>query len=361
MNQNPITVISDHFNQQLIPLMHNIDFIYSPISILIGLLLVYIGSNGRTRQQLKQVLGIKFKDAQLIEYLNDLMANKDVQIGNAMIIKQSYHIKPNYFHQIKQLKAQLIPFQQISEAVNRSNLWVKMQTKGLIPKLLNMSDVNARTRMIIINTIYFKGLWRHQFNPKNTQIAPFTNYQRNQVNCSLMKNSIKIPYYENNQYQMIELPYQSRDFVMGVVLPKNPNFLNQFMTNPSILQIDQIPLEKRRVHLYLPKFTHRQKFEPLDLLKTLGITDLFDNSKSDLSLINDQEPLSISKVIHESVVTVDEDGTQAAAATALMMEVGAAPPQAEKEPVIFKADHSFYYYIRSTFPNLIYFNGIFNG
>lgn len=355
-----IGAISNNLHMQLLPLIDRMNFVYSPLSLTLALLLVYLGSAGQTRVQMQNILGIKVQDSHLLDAIRQFMTSTTANIGNAFIIRQKFVILPTYAKQINVLKSQIIPFNNASEAVNRSNLWVSLQTKGLIPKLLTPSNISSSTNLIIINTIYFKGQWIYSFDKYNTQDATFTTFEHAQITLPLMNKTMYIPYYETARYQLIELPYRDQPFVMGILLSKDPLFLSHFLSNPNMVAIGQLPLSSHDVDVFLPKFTHKQRLQPMNLFQTLGIVDLFDLSKCNLSLITRQQSLYVGDVIHEAVVKVNEEGTEAAAATAMIMPESALMPS-EKRVIQFKADHTFYYYIKPTNNNIIYFSGIFNG
>lgn len=362
MSSIPISSISNHFNQQILPLMRDINFVYSPLSISFALLLVYLGSNGNTKIQLQDFFGINTIDnANLMNNMLQIIKSNEVQVGNAFIIKQKYQILPEYYLLINYLKTQLIPFNKPQEAIQRSNLWVNLQTRGLIPQLLSPNDIGQQTTMIIINTVYFKGQWSTPFDVADTQNNSFYTYQGKEVTLPLMTKTTNVPYYDDINYQSIELSYENSNFVMGIILPKNNKFIDNFMSNPKIIPIGNIPFHDTMVKIFLPKFTQKQKLEPIDLLRSLGVTDIFDFSKADLSLINNTDPLYINNIVHETIVKVNEEGTEAAAATALITDECMAMPTEEPKSILFRADHTFYYYIRSTKDQTIYFNGIFNG
>lgn len=357
-----IGIISNNLNQELLPLVDRMNVIYSPLSLTLALLLVYLGAGGQTRLQLKNVLGINISDDNLLKDINRLITMSNANIGNAFIMRERYVIRDNYAGQIASLKTQIIPFKNSVEAAQRSNLWVNLQTKGLIPNLLSPMDINPATNIIIINTIYFKGKWLNEFSFDNNIKAPFETYEGPEVILPLMRETMNIAYYDHQKYQLIELPYQNQSIVMGIVLPKKPAFLNEFLSNPSVIPIGQVKTNIDKIEVYLPKFTHRQRLSPTNLFKTLGINDLFDQSKANLSLINDSvPPLYVSNIIHEAVIKVNEKGTEAAAATAMMMRAMAMPPGPVEKITQFRADHTFYYYLRDTTNNAIYFSGIYNG
>ena len=198
------------------------------------------------------------------------------------------------------------------------------------------------TMMLILNTIYFKANWSKKFDKKSTTKMDFVGGKQ----VDMMRQVEKFNYYEDDNVQIVQMGYVGDDFSMVIILPKSN--LDLVGLN-KVLKPEYFNLTKsasKRVDLYMPKFTQRSKMGLIPNLQKLGVNDLFNNA--DLSLIGDK--IFVSAIIHEAVVIVDEEGTEAAAVTAITVTLRSAP-----KLTLFKADHPFIYYIKHNKSNLILF------
>jgi len=236
------------------------------------------------------------------------------------------------------------------------NAWVEKRTRDKIKDLLPDGSVNAMTRMILVNAIYFKGDWLHAFDPKHTTDAPFWISPEQRVSVPMMKlRETRFAYGENNCFQTLELPYEGEEVSMVLILPKTKDGLSHIEQcfEPGNLKASTEDMRKREVNVFLPRFKVESTFASLKRdLATLGLTDAFDAQRADFSGIS-SETLFISDVVHKAFVEVNEEGTEAAAATGVIIRTTAMPPP----PQTFRADRPFIFLIRENASGKILFMG----
>jgi len=235
------------------------------------------------------------------------------------------------------------------------NSWVSDKTRNKINDLLAPGTLDSSTRMVLVNAIYFKADWVAQFDPNDTGDAPFTRLDGSQTQVKMMNNGeLNLLYVKGDGYQAVELPYNGDTAAMDIIMPDEGNFqifesaLDQGRLNTVFTSMQPTPIA-----LGLPKFTFTTDFSLSDQLKSLGMTDAFDPHKADFSGMTGNRDLSISDVVHKAFVAVDEKGTEAAAATAVIM-VGMAAPTQKVHLVI---DHPFIFVIRDLKSHQILFAG----
>lgn len=343
------TKIFNELNNEL-----NNDSVFSPMSITFALSLLHQGAEGNTDTELTNLFNNKYTLNELNQ-LYKLFNNDIMKMTNALLINKKYKVNDQYLDSIKKLV--LIEYDDFGNKkliVNKVNNYIEKNTNNMIKNILQENDIDALTILILINTIYFKAKWLHEFKSNNTEKMQFNNKSKNELlQVDMMYQENYFDYYENDNIQLLEMSYKNKDYAMGIVLPKGNDI-------PPKLTSDQIDefinnLKRENVELHLPKFKHRKNIQLVPLLQKLGVNDLF-NSSAKLSIAKEAY---ISKIIHEAVVIVDETGTEAAAVTvAVMTAMMAMPP---KKKIIFKADHPFIYYIRYKPNNMLLFYGAFYG
>ncbi len=216
--------------------------------------------------------------------------------------------------------------------------------------------LDATTRLVLANAIYFKGDWFAPFEP-NSQPAPFTKVDGSTVNAPLMFRHAQTAYASGSDYQAVELPYQGGRVSLVPLLPPADQFgaFEQSLTAGKTAAI-LAALQPADAALYLPRFKYDTSLLLSDALKALGMPLAFDSAQADFSGATGQRDLFISNVIHKAYVAVDEKGTEAAAATAVIM-AGAGAPANPQQPVVVRADHPFIFFIRDQQTGSILFIG----
>jgi serpin B len=210
------------------------------------------------------------------------------------------------------------------------------------------------TRLVLTNAIYFKGKWATPFKPEQTQEAPFTLLSGEKVNVPMMHQTAHFGYMETDTIQVLELPYVNNDLSMVILLPKKPDGVNELekgLTSETITGW-LAGLRKREVQVYVPRFKLTSEFSLAETLSAMGMPDAF-STKADFSGITGNRDLFISAVVHKAYVEVNEEGTEAAAATGVAMKLTAVAPP----PPVFRADHPFVFLIRDNQTGSILFLG----
>ena len=343
----------------------------SPFSISTALAMTYAGARGNTAAQMEQALHFEVKRehlhqafAQLIEQLGAQAREGGYQlsVANALWGQQGAGFLEEFLNLTeKHYGAGLrqVDFAGAAEAARRTiNAWVEKETQGKIKDLLQPGVLGALTRLVLTNAIYFKGTWASQFEEGATREEPFTLATGQQVKVPMMNKTEKFGYTEAEDFQALELPYAGDDLSMVVFLPRTVDGLPALEEKLSLENLERWlgGLRRRQVQVSLPRFTMTSQFGLQEVLKSLGITDAFSLPPADFSGMNGRTDLFISAVVHKAFVDVNEEGTEAAAATAVVAVTSAARP----EPVpVFRADHPFIFLIRDTRSGSVLFMGRF--
>ncbi|CAF0911670.1 unnamed protein product [Adineta steineri] len=347
----------------------------SPASIALAMSMCTVGARKETLNQMLKALEAS-TTAQLTSTAEQVMrvfsiADQDKQVqlklANRLYAQKAYKLQEDYLKQVQSSFAADIKLEDFenesAKVVQTINAWVEEQTNKLIKNLLSPNDVTSDTRLIIINCIYFKGTWVKQFDENATnEQADFHEANGKTSKVKLMYKKDKYAYAENKDLgvQIAHLPYKSdnRDvqFVFTVILPKQGVSLSdvekKLTSKPDLMQevLNHQGTTTQELLLYLPKFKMEATFTLNDVLKQLGIQDAFDPNAADFTGIvskqDDMAGLYISKVIHKAFIDVNEKGSEAAAATAVIMLRSCCVRRQDPDPIEFKADHPFLFMIR---------------
>jgi len=252
-------------------------------------------------------------------------------------------------------EAHELNFAKNVEAAEIINTWIEEQTNDKIKDMISPSSLSDYTKLVLTNAIYFKGMWSIPFDTENTYTTDFELTADDAIQIDMMSESgSDYNYTETNDLQIIELQYTGDNLSMIVVLPKE----NNVSIAESSLSTDNLAQWKNslyveEVDIEIPKFKFEKKYSLNDLLRSMGIIDAFIPDVADFSKMDGTNTLFISEAIHQSFVEVNEEGTEAAAATAIIMEATAFPD----EPKKFIADHPFVFLIQHKETGAILFMG----
>jgi serpin B len=318
--------------------------------------MVYLGSKGATAQEIQKTTTWLSPDETasrflgVNQYLDGLATTGLLQLQNAnsLWFQKNFALEPDYRIQLVNFNAETyaVDFQLKTEPTRiQVNQWIDKQTNSKIKDLLAPGSLTSNTKLVICNAIYFKADWTSPFKPENSVPQPFYVGQET-VQATTMHQMSSFQYAEDAAMQYLELPYKGQETSMIICLPKQKNGLNTWLNHISAAELTGIPGKfdqtYKRVNVALPKFkietTHGHLVEQL---KSLGITALF-SSKANLDGIAKGQGLYVSSIIQKAMVAVDEKGTEATAATAMMLAGCAFNPD---RPVEFTADHPFLFLI----------------
>jgi serpin B len=324
----------------------------SPFSISTALAMTYTGAKGETEKQMAQTLHFTLPQKPLHQSFASLQAGLqnskgyELAIANRLWGQKGYPFLPGFLKFVDshyQGGFEAVDYRQDPNGVLKIiNRWVEVKTKEKIKNLLSDQDINSLTRLVLTNAIYFKGSWQTKFLPQNTLQASFHLENGKTAPTSLMSQNDKFKYLDANTFEALELPYAGDKLCMLVLLPQKGTELGKLeqMLTLENLRAWRSSMREMNVRVFLPKFKTESRFLLNDPLTALGMTDAFDENLADFSAIMGKKDLYISKVIHKAFVDVNEEGTEAAAATAVVMLTKSFSP----EPV-FRADHPFLFAI----------------
>lgn len=243
---------------------------------------------------------------------------------------------------------------------NEINSWVESQTEGKILNLLPDDAVDSATRMVLVNAIYFKGSWEHQFSAQDTTEKPFRINKNTSkpVQMMSMKKKLQVFHIENPQAIGLQLYYESRDLSLFLLLPEDISGLDQLEKAVTYEKLSEWTsedmMELYEVQLHLPKFKLEESYDLKSALSSMGMSDAFNQSKADFSGMSVERNLFLSNVFHKSFVEINEQGTEASAGTGSEVSFRMSLPSIE-----FNADHPFLFFIRHNKTNSILFYGRF--
>ena len=292
-----------------------------------------------------------------------VILNKDqeplqLNIANAVWAEQTFTFLPEFLDTIAVNYGAGINLADFANKPDQErvtiNNWVSEQTEEKINDLLPDGSVTTDTRMVLVNAIYFKADWLDQFDANHTSDYPFNWLDGTQVNIPLMGQEMFIPYTQGNGYAAVELPYAGETAAMDIIVPDAGRFEEIESALTSTLFNEIIGnMKETTLMLNLPKFKFERPFNLLSALNQLGMVDTFDSELADFSGMTGNKDLFIGDVIHKAFVAVNEEGTEAAAATAVIME-GAT---ARRVDVSLLIDRPFIFIIRDTVTGQILFIG----
>ncbi len=342
---------------------------YSPHSISMALAMTWAGARGQTEADMAKVLGFSLTQQQTHAAFNALdqalasrgqgAAGSDGQgfrlnVANAMWAQIGFPFEAPFLDTLAEnygAGVHVVDFEaHTADAIDLVNGWVSGRTEGKIDKLVNDQVVTPDTRFILTNAIYFNAAWAEPFEDANTKNADFTLPGGATVSVPMMNGYQETGYADGDGYQALRLPYDGHELSMVLVLPDAGTFAD-FEASLDAATMDEIAgsLGSYGVSITMPKFEFDAEFNLSKSLKALGMTSAFEGA--DFSGMS-KEDLVVTDVVHKSFVSVNEAGTEAAAATAVIGGTTSAP-----EPAAINLDHPFLFFIRDDATGAILFVG----
>ncbi|XP_051825912.1 leukocyte elastase inhibitor [Antechinus flavipes] len=374
-----LSAANSHFALDLYKTLNEVhpkeNIICSPLGISTALAMILLGARGETAAEVSKVFHFNEVDQvhsrfqTLNSSINKRGTSHILRLVNRLFGENSYKFLPEFLNSIQKLygaELATVDFQHASEDARKEiNQWVKQQTEGKISELLTSGTVDSLTKLVLVNAVYFKGNWEEKFDEALTTDAPFRVNKREKKTVKMMYQKKKLPfgYIEALKCRVLELPYQGKELSMIILLPDDieddSTGLKQIENQLSVENLKEWTHSKNMgiidVHVRLPKFKMESTYNLNSDLARMGLCSLFTSGKADLSGMSGNNDIFISKIVHKSFVEVNEEGTEAAAATAGIATFAMLAPEEE-----FIADHPFVFFIRHKPTENILFLGRFS-
>lgn len=347
------------------------NLVFSPFSLSSALALTATGARGQTEKELWQALQLDLpRELAAAGYeeighdLDDAAATGGIAltVANGLWVQQGYALDPAFLALSREgfaAEIATLDYALPVAAAGRINEWIAAKTRLLIPRLVEPGSLSPQARLTIANAVYFKAPWDHRFKVGNTRPAPFTLMDGTRVDVPTMQQTIDCAIAETADVRVLCLPYRGQRFEMVVVLPSRNDGLAE---TERTLDRERVAgwlgavasARMRSVALELPKFRFAATPGCVNALRRLGVEAAFLPATADFSGMSKERGFAVGAVLHRAVIDVNEEGTKAAAATAVVMYGMAMPP---KDPVPFKVDHPFLFFIREVRTGAILFLG----
>ena len=372
-NNDVQTLVKDNNNftfelyQELKTSKENIFF--SPYSIYTAFAMTYAGAKHKTEKEIAKTLGYSLKEALppslaklqlqldsintkeiVLSTVNSLWAQKDYTfLDSFMDLNKKYYGSSIYFVDYKN---------NPEKARQGINTWVEKKTKNKIKELLEPSKVDNLTKLILCNAIYFKGNWNSKFDSKNTHEKDFYISKRKTKKCKMMQQKQKFRYEDFGNFSAIELPYKGNHLSMIVFLPKEIDGLSQLEKSLNGDNVEQwieslYGTNKTKISLSFPRFKTTYATSLKKSLINMGMPTPFSGS-ADFSGMTGTKYLYIDDAIHKAFIEINEKGSEAAAATAVIISTKRLYIKKDLE---IKADHPFIFFIKENHTGTILFMG----
>uniref|UniRef100_A0A8C5NUE3 Serpin B7 n=1 Tax=Jaculus jaculus TaxID=51337 RepID=A0A8C5NUE3_JACJA len=360
---------------------------FSPLSLFYALSMILLGARGKSAGQIEKVLhynqfsgfskpelkgpaecsqarGIHSEFAVLLSQINPRNSDYTLSIANRLYGKKAMTFHRQYLRcseKLYQARLQAVDFELSTEETRKSiNAWVESKTNGKVTNLFGEGTIDPSSVMVLVSAIYFKGQWQNKFDEQETVKTPFQLSVGKSVPVEMMYQSgvFKLAFIKQPQMQVLELPYVNNKLSMIILLPVGRGNLEQIEKQLTARTLKEWTsssnMVQREVEVHIPKLKLQIKYDLNTLLKSLGMTDIFNLAEADFSGMSPDNGLYLSKVIHKSYVDVNEHGTEAAAATGENVAVKRLPFRDQ-----FVANHPFLFFIRHVCTDTILFAGKF--
>ncbi|WP_210470567.1 serpin family protein [Sporosarcina sp. 6E9] len=337
----------------------------SPTSLYMALSMIYNGADGVTKEEIAQVLhseGIDIEElnkanASMTSVLNKEVENIQLSIANSIWLNDKFTFQKDFANSNKNyFNAEIAEIDIAdSKSPEQINKWVKEATNDKIEKIVD-SPLDADLVAVLINAIYFKGSWTHEFDKNETKSRPFHIRDGSVKIIPLMTMTEEFSYLENEDFQAISLPYGEGEMSMKVFLPKEHSNLDEFKTmlTKENWVAWQKEFEVEKGTILLPKFQLEFEASLNEALKSLGMTSAFGGNANFTNMINEDEPVSITNIKQKTFIDVNEEGTEAAAVTGIEMGITSMPIN---QPFHMEVNRPFFITITDDETNTILFMG----
>ena len=339
----------------------NENFTISPLSLSEALAIASNGANGDTRKQIAEIIGVNGMSKETVNEtfnsLNDYLANADSKttfsIANSVWIDEGFEVKPEFLNDKKLIGETFYQNLSSTKTMNDFNNWCDTKTNGCIKKVLS-EPLSGDCMMVIANALYFKGMWKYQFDKNNTTEQDFYNSDGTKSKVKMMSQKCKFLAYSGENMDMVELPYGNENFCMDVILPHEGKNLDECMKDFTLntFLYEYVKDSKQTdVVVQMPRLKLECTKSLVKPLKAMGMTDAFLDGKADFTGISDSRTF-ISDVKQSTYINIDEEGTEAAAVTTVELT-----QKANDNVPVFRMDRPFTYILREKNTGTILFMG----
>mgnify|MGYP001029060656 CR=1 FL=1 len=345
---------------------------FSPYSISTALAMTYAGAGGITEKEMARVLHFSLTKKRLHPVFLELVTmigaiqgrgHIDISVANALWIQKDFRLKETFlnitdkYYGASPFFVDFIPPAAREKTRQRINRWVEEKTKEKIKELIPIGVLNDLTRLVLTNAIYFKGNWVTQFKESNTKDAPFKISPAKKIDVPMMFLEGYFQYMEGDGIQVLQMPYKGKEMSLLIMLPGQETGIKKLEEGLSINRLNNwlASLQHRKVKVYLPKFKMTCEYGMKEILTAMGMGSAFSGS-ANFSGISDM-PLKIDDVLHKAFLEVNERGTEAAAATAVVFGVTSSRVGIKPQIPVFRADHPFIFVIKDNNTDSILFMG----
>jgi len=344
---------------------------FSPESISADFAMAYAGASGQTAREIEKVFHFTLPpeklhpaEGALLKQMDSPHQGYELHVADALWAQKGASFLPAYLKLVQTdygAGFRPVDFKSSPDAVRATiNQWIEQQTNDKIQNLLGPGAVTPATGLLLTNAIYFKGTWQNPFDGNYTEDEDFHLTAKQSIRTPMMNRSGDYRYYDGGTFQELEMPYKGEELAMIILLPNEIDglpALERSFTPAAASEWIQKLAPVNKVILTLPRFTMTQQFELSSTLAAMGMPQAFSGS-ADFSGMTGKPDFTISAAIHKAFIDVNEQGTEAAAATAIEMVATAMQrPNNEPPPIIFDADHPFLFLIRETSTGAILFLG----
>ena len=338
----------------------------SPLSISTALSMTVNGANGSTKEGMKAALHLEDITDQemneayksLVEFITELDPKVTMNLANSNWYKQELSIKESFRKILEAHYNAEVNAADFGNPVTKDliNTWIEDKTNGKIKEMLDM--IPAKVVMYVINAIYLKATWQYQFDKEKTEKKDFILASGTKIKTDMMfSEGVKMSRYANNEFQYLEIPYGNGQFVFAVILPNDASSLDAAVNGLDSKQLNEFieNSDTSTFKVYLPKFKIEYKLLLNEVLSSMGMEQSFGPNADFSNLFDESLDLEISRVIHQSFIEVDEEGTEAAAATIVeIIETSAGP---NDPPTVININRPFAFLIREKHTGSILFSG----
>lgn len=353
-----------------------------PASIAIAMSMVLTGAKEETADQLSTALRVAADEttdecwAEVLSRWQELDALEELELAaaNRIFPRPDLRLATTYRERLENYYGtdlHVLNYAEDPEAARKMiNAWVEESTRGHIVDLIPRSGIDQRTQMVLVNAMYMLGSWKEAFNADRTEESDFRLVDGTTSRVQMMNNTSKFGYSATADYQLLEMPYEGDELSMVVLLPRSHDglpALESQLTGEHFA--DMLAANSRtEVEVYLPRFRiSGGSISLVEAFESMGVQDLFHPDLADLSAISvdphertgtaEDRELYVSDIFHQAFVEVDEEGTEAAAASAIVMGPAGSAPSTQQMPPVFRADRPFLFAVRDLDSGAILFMG----